>query len=161
MPFPPQLPQEFVYFHPDHQAAPFITFHSWNEYHCDEGLLQMPIAKPYQRGRAGARIVRVHAPVGHRIYHFIVQRLGKKPPLPEPVPVHTGEVLAAWSIVPKAPELQENGRVRLYTVTGAYAFLETLAPQDLGGYRMGGTPYDRQGAGQNVIRPADFVDHLQ
>ena len=146
-------------FHPSHGRAPYNTYHGPIAYRTSYGLISLPVARKHTPGKPSARIVRLHAPVTHRVQTVLAERAGDWPELPKPEP-QAGEVLSERIVTPFAPELSENGTTRIFRVQVEYVFLCTTAKEETDHLPAGGCPWDNKPGAQNELPPAAFTERL-
>lgn len=147
-------------FTPDQYDAPYTLFESRNRYIYQSGLEMMPVAAaPASTGaqQPRARVVRLAAPFGFRVFTWAACRLGKKPKLPDPaVQDSANEVLLYAEICPSPPELDSSASVHVYFAEGCYVYGLLVPLLNQNPLRMGTTPYDRTSDGDNYYGPQDF-----
>src|SRR5262249_28144161 len=96
------------YLSPDQQTGPYAVFSAATTYEYESGLLQGAVAKiPASPGAppVRAKILRFAAPIGRRIFSWMISRIGKKPLLPSPDTNDSNEILESAKISPLAPEM--------------------------------------------------------
>src|SRR5262245_37384915 len=73
-------------------------------------------------GTGKARVVRLHADSGQRIYSWMVARKGAKPLLPHPETNDPNETLLFAEIAFEDPEVHDGAAALVFMVAGTYVY---------------------------------------